>query len=188
MNVSQLDIPWHKYGLITYLAKRLERISPQFGRTVLQKMIYILEEVFDIPCEYQYSLYIYGPYSTELANDLDYIEFLDGVNVRWVPAIGGYNITPGDKCEHVCEKAEVFLDRYKSGINMAINEFGDKNAGELELIATIVYVDHYAKTKEQPVSFEKLVDEVEEIKPKFTKEYIEKTVRALSDKRYIQQS
>jgi len=33
------DLPWNKYGIIVDLAKRLECVSPQFGKTALQKTI-----------------------------------------------------------------------------------------------------------------------------------------------------
>jgi len=180
-----LDIPWEKYSIIANLSKQLEAISPLFGRTVLQKMIYILQEVFEIPCGYEYSFYNYGPYSSELASDLEYVEFLGGVNVTWLENIGGYHITPGAKCDRIISKASPFLDANNQKISQCIEEFGSSNAGKLELIATIIYVDRYSKKNRLRLGSKDLSKKVKELKPKFSESDIEETAKTLSRKKYI---
>ena len=72
-------VPWERYGIISYLAREMERFDVQFGKTSLQKIIYILQETYDVRIGYSYILYNYGPFSAGLANDLDYVAALKGL-------------------------------------------------------------------------------------------------------------
>ena len=102
----EFKVPWEKYGIISYLAKVMEDFHVQFGKTSLQKIVYILQEVYGIKTDYSYTLYNYGPYSFDLASDLDYIAALKGVEVSWVNT-GGYNITW--RCsKHFVDKSQSF--------------------------------------------------------------------------------
>lgn len=92
------NLPWNQYGIIVELARRLENVSPQFGKTALQKMVYLLMEVYDVPCDYEYSLYTtYGPYSAELAANVDYVNALGGVKL-YEGSKAGYEIAVGGEC------------------------------------------------------------------------------------------
>jgi len=185
MSNINFDIPWHKYGTVSYLAKKLPDKSPQFGKTILQKIVYILQEIYKVPCGYNYSLYTYGPYCGELSNDLDYVSFLNGVNVDWEPFPGGYEISAGEKCDHIIEKAGEFIKSYNDEIDMAIQKFGKSSAKDLELISTIIYVERYAKRTGESISIDEIINEVEEIKPKFDRSEIKKKVEILSKERTI---
>ncbi|MGB4289543.1 MAG: restriction endonuclease, partial [Dethiobacteria bacterium] len=59
--------PWERYGLIVELTVRMQAISPQFGKTAIQKMIYLLQAVYTVDYGYEYSFYTYGPYSFDLS-------------------------------------------------------------------------------------------------------------------------
>ncbi|CEO88711.1 hypothetical protein [Syntrophaceticus schinkii] len=98
---------WDQYGLIAYLTEKLKGVSPQFGKTVLQKLVYIMQEVYELPTDYDYILYNYGPYCSELNDDLSYAALLDGVNIDWSGI--GYKISPSEKTEHYINKAKDFF-------------------------------------------------------------------------------
>jgi len=53
----QFTEKWDQYGLMAELALKLKGVSPQFGKTVLQKLVYILQEIYRVPCGYDYILY-----------------------------------------------------------------------------------------------------------------------------------
>jgi uncharacterized protein YwgA len=121
--VNEFKIPWEKYGIIAYLAKAMKHINVQFGKTFLQKMIYILQEIYGVKAGYRYILYNYGPYSEDLASDLDYVAALNGVDVSWVNT-GGYSIKPYSDVNIFIDKSKAFLDSYKNEINEVIQTFG----------------------------------------------------------------
>ncbi|ABI67511.1 YwgA family protein [Syntrophomonas wolfei] len=158
----QFTEKWDQYGLMAELALKLEGVSPQFGKTVLQKLVYILQEIYRVPCGYDYILYNYGPYSEALADDLSFFASMDGVKVEWNRRLG-YEIKKAERTSHFRERGKDFLTQHASQIDEVIKEFGSMNAKELELRSTILYV-----SKEEPLDKSDLLDRVKDIKPHFT--------------------
>ncbi len=158
----QFTEKWDQYGLMAELALKLKGVSPQFGKTVLQKLVYILQEIYRVPCGYEYILYNYGPYSEALADDLSFFASMDGVKIDWSRRLG-YEIKEAGKTAHFRKRGEEFLTKYTSQINELIKEFGSMNAKELELRSTILYV-----FKEEPLEEKDLLNRVKEIKPHFS--------------------
>ena len=68
--------PQGRHALIVELSKRLEGVSPQFGKTALMKLLYLLQEAYGVSTGYRYSFYTYGPYSQEVARRPGYHETL----------------------------------------------------------------------------------------------------------------
>ena len=169
----QFTEKWDQYGLMAELALKLEGISPQFGKTVLQKLVYILQEVYKVPCGYDYILYNYGPYSEALADDLSFFASMDGVRIEWGQG-PGYRIKKDVKTSHFRERGKGFLAEYSPQIGKVAEEFGGMNARELELRSTILYA-----SREEPLEKEVLLSRVKEIKPHFSIEEIDSAYREL---------
>jgi len=182
----KINIPWNKYALIVELADRLKDRCPQFGKTALQKMVYLLQEVYGIDCGYRFDLYTYGPFSSELLQDLDLVENLEGVNV--VPVIsgtGGYQILPGERGEALKNKAIDFLsdEKVASSLDNLVEDFGNYWAKDLELRSTVVYVAK--ELKRSNISQANLARTVKEIKPKFTDAEVQQAINEMVEKGHI---
>lgn len=169
-------IPWQKYGIISYLAKEMKDLNVQFGKTSVQKMIYILQEIYKVNIGYKYILYNYGPYSPDLASDLDYIAALDGVEISWVNS-GGYDIKPGRKNDIFIEKSSSFIEENKERIEEALKIFGKYNTKELELRATIIYIIR----EYDELEIDELAEKVHNLKPYFSAEKVKLTVQELQE-------
>ena len=181
----ELSIPWKRYALIAELVFRLNNLSPQLGKTALQKLVYLLQELYDIDAGYEFELYTYGPYTSRLLQDLDQVEALEGVKVNLVTSEpGGYSITPGDKNREIRNKDKYFLNetKVKTGIDSLTKEFGKLCAKDLELRATIVYAVNNNPDKYKHLD---LVNLIQEIKPRFTTLEIERVVNELRSRKYI---
>ncbi|RKX42659.1 MAG: restriction endonuclease, partial [Thermotogae bacterium] len=138
----RINIPWNRYALIVELADRFKERIPKFGKTLLQKMVYLLQEVYGVNCGYRFELYTYGPFSSELLQDLDLVESLGGVTVvPVISGVGGYMILPGEYSELLKKKAESFLSDEKtlSALDNVVKNFGNYLAKDLELRSTIIY-------------------------------------------------
>ena len=96
------ELPWDKYGIIIELVRRLQDKSPQIGKTVMQKMVYLLKEIYNVPCGYEYSLYTYGTYSAELTSDVEAVAAMKGLDLK--EGIFGYQITSGENSLTIMEK------------------------------------------------------------------------------------
>lgn len=184
MKVS-LNLPWEKYGIIAELAYRLHSLELRFGKTALQKLVYLLQELCNVKVGYDFSLYTYGPFSSELLSDLDFVESLNGVDVAFIPEIQGYEIFPGEANDSIRTKAKDFIDAADESITKIINDFGDFNAKELELRSTIIFVNRDLKRKGKSNFLDELINLVQAIKPHFSISEIKKALSELEEKGYI---
>jgi len=183
-----VDIPWNRYALIAELAKRLDAVSPQFGKTALQKLIFFLQEVYRIDCGYDFKLYSYGPFDSQLLGDLDLVENWGCVSVESVNAsLGGYQIRPTKEVDYVRRKATDFLDApdTKKAIDNLVNIYGVMTARDLELRATIVYVERNLRAKGKSPTKKKICHLISQIKPKFSRQEIEDVVDELRKRKHI---
>ncbi len=187
--MSKFEFPWKRYTLIPELAKRLEGVSPQFGKTALQKLVYFLEAIYGIDCGYDFSLHSYGPFDSTLLGDLDLVAHWGCVSVtNTTGTLGGYRIEPTDQVDLVREKGKEFLDdpRTRAALDDLVDKYGRMTARDLELRATTVYVDRSLRAKGEPHDKKTVCHCVGQVKPKFSAEEIERAVVELDERGHIE--
>jgi uncharacterized protein len=185
---KNFQVPWHRYGLIAELTHRLKDKSPQFGKTALQKMIFLLQEGLGIDCDYEFEFYTYGPFTSQIFQDMGVVEASEAITVSPAsPRETGYVILPGKNYKSLTDRAKDFLDRneVKDGINRLIQDFGNYRARGLELRATIIYIERAFKKAEKKVETSTISKMVSELKPKFPVSEIEAAIEGLNTKQYI---
>lgn len=188
---NTVDTPWNRYALIAELAKRMDSVSPQFGKTALLKHIFFLGGIYNIDCGYDFRLYSYGPFDAQLLSDLDLVEHWGCVSVRRVnDTLGGYRIYPTDEVDSIRDKAVGFLEesRTKQALDDLVRTYGTMTARDLELRATTVYVAKNLWAKNESPTQETICQLVGQIKPKFSAQEIESAVMELNDRNHIQLS
>lgn len=162
------------------LAERLRGLSPQFGKTVLMKLAYLLQEVYKVPLGYRFTLYTYGPYSTEVLADLDKAKSRGWVEVNFVEDYTGYRISIGPQAGHVGSRQGKFVE-YEQQLDQLIETFGKLRAKDLELRTTIAYMSNYVRSSGEVIA-KQLAESVHQMKPHFTQTEIEDTVEELRKK------
>lgn len=182
----KLNIPWHQYALIVYLAEKMQEKKQRFGKTALQKLIYLLQTIFKVPVGYQFSLYIYGPFCSDLMDDLDYVSCIGGVAVTMDQGSTGYTISSSSNAELIKNKAQDFLDVYQSQINKLLDEFGSMRVRDLELRSTIIFVDRDALTSGREITRDDFIQEIKSIKPHFSYDEIKEAMEELESRGYIE--
>jgi uncharacterized protein len=180
------EFPWKRYALIAELANRLHNKCPQFGKTALQKLVFLLQEVYKVDCGYDFQLHSYGPFDPQLLSDLDLVEAWGYVSIHQINA--GFEIRPTKKIDSLREKASDFFDNPKTAesITSLVSNYGGMTARELELRATTVYVDHDFRNRSQIPSAQQLLEVVKSIKPKFPEQEIETAIDELRKRAHIQ--
>ncbi|MBI3979121.1 MAG: hypothetical protein HY331_13130 [Chloroflexi bacterium] len=179
---SSASVPWNRIGLISYLADRMKGTSPQFGKTALVKVVYILQEHKGVPCDYQFSLYNHGPFSSQILSDLDYADFIGVVDVVYRESgYGGYVIEPGEEASVAQGRARAFLEQHREAISSVTDQFGRCSAKELELRATTLYVQKDASQRNAPLTLEQLARQVRLIKPQFSDREVLAAIGKLED-------
>jgi len=150
-------------GLIGYLVKRLDEKYPgkQIGKTIIQKMMYLLSR--SNVANFSFSMYHYGPYSSEVSGELNFAERNGIVDIIWKDA-EGYYINPTEKAgdfEHLLS------DEEKRAVDDLVTRFGKFKAIDLSLIATALYLKDNFNVEE-----DRLVEAVQTAKKKFSPDYI----------------
>lgn len=176
--MSNEQLSWNQYGLVAELAARMQ--GRPFGRTALQKLTYLLQELHGVDAGYDFPLYTYGPYSSELSSDLDTLTAMHGVRVVPDDRQGGYQITPGERSASIRALAEDFLRAHDPAIADVVAGFGAMTAKELELRATCVFAHRDALRRKRPLARAELVEVVHEIKPHFPLSQIDAAVGELA--------
>ncbi len=169
---TSFEIPYQRYALLGEVAKRAG--SP--GRTAMQKYLYLLQSVYGSEPLYDFSMYTYGPFSSQVLCDLDVAEAMGAVQVALTNY--GYAITPGPEANRITGLARNFLDPLKANLDELFLHFGRFNAKELELRTTIIYAFQDFKSANRPLT--DLVETVQEIKPGFTRPQIETAITELN--------
>jgi hypothetical protein len=157
-----------RLGLLPALAE--QAAAGHIGRTALMKYMYFLQVLRGVPLGYNFSLYSYGPFDSDVLADLSSAEALNIVDVTPVEFPGGYGyrIRPGARSEAAKRSVGQFLEEHRGDIDWLFASFGSLNSSELELASTIVYVDREFGETRVNQAIEEVVTRVSEIKPHFT--------------------
>ncbi len=160
------EVVFRRLGLLAELAERA-----RLGRTAFMKLLFFLQERMGVPLGYQFSLYSYGPFDSEVLADISLAERLNVLRSSTVfyPSGQGYDYSPGPDSKGVRDIAGDFLKEHKASIDWVLDSFSGKTAAELELLSTILFVAKF----QNPKTVAKLVEQVKLIKPHFSQERIQ---------------
>jgi len=173
--------------LITFrmalLAELVEESSVRIGRTALMKLCYFLQTLYHVQLGYEFSLYSYGPFDSEVLSDLQQAESMSVIFSEMFVYSGGYQyqLSTGPEASEIKHDARKFLDEHKDAIRSVVSTFSSKSASELELLSTIVYADR----EKNRLSVTALRDRVKQIKPHFSSELIEGKIEWLIAKNLL---
>jgi len=110
------------------------------GETHIQKGVFLLQELLSVPTEYPFVLYKHGPYSFQLSDELTSFrgdELLD-LQLQAPPYGPRYAVTSlGEKLR---AQYPVTLAKHKNAIQKVADAIGDQTVGEVERLATALYV------------------------------------------------
>jgi uncharacterized protein len=170
-----------RLALISLLAQKSR--GEQMGRTALMKYMYLLQTLRGVPVGYNFTLYSYGPFDSDVLADLSAAEALDVVKTELELYSGGYGykIKSDDNAEWLQKRAAKFLAKYSKDIDWVIRKFGAFTSAELELVGTVVYVDREAAGDKGKTKLEQIAKLVHEVKPHFSVEKVLYYARQLAD-------
>ena len=141
------------------------------------KLCFFLQESRGVKLGYNFSLYSYGPFDSDVLSDLGTAVRLNVLKegIVYYSSGTGYEYQPGSDIGSARDFASDFLTKNTSNIQWAVDTFGGKTAGELELLSTAFFVAKY----QNPTDIKHLIDQVELIKPHFTRDQIQSGVEEL---------
>src|SRR5262249_32480802 len=119
----------------------VQAAQKRLGKTQVQKLMYFVQSS-KIPLDYEYEIYHYGPYSFELAHELNSLDSLGVLNVENDPSGFGFDISAGKFAEKFRLQGN-----YQKKVEKVIGKFGPDTAGQLEVKATIHFVNSIVRKK-----------------------------------------
>lgn len=163
---------------------KITETHPGLGKTAMMKFIFLLQMVYKVPLGYNFEIYTYGPYSSEVMEDIDLAKHQNIISLETVAypsGHSGYNLNPSTNIEAILSEEDEFISNYKDDIEQVINLFGNKTAKELELLTTIVYLYQTYNKNNWTSNLEEISNNVHEIKPYFDISEIRKRYLYLDD-------
>lgn len=179
-------MPAHKNNLeeIALIAELVRRAPNPPGRTALMKFAYLLKTLRGVPLNYDFRLYNYGPFDSDVLDDLQYAGVLGAVESRVIayPGGRGYEYRPGSRINEIEAFARGFLSQHSKSIDWVLSIFGNRSAQDLEMVSTLVFVDRAALENGAKQKIAELVKKVRAVKPYLSGEAVEREARSLADR------
>ena len=172
--MSDTDLLIRRLAAIQSIVEQSEDI----GKTKVQKIVYFLQEGLGVPLHYSFRMHHYGPFSQDIDSDISALQSVGYIEVNHDPYGYGYHIIPVSGRQLPWDQK---LGKYRGEMIEAISALSVLDASDLELIATVHFVQHLI---DDP-SKEKVLDTVCRLKPKFTKGTIQSAYEQLVKNKLI---
>ena len=134
----------HPISRLAILARMVTKApEKKLGRTQVMKLFYFLQELKDVPLGYDFRLFTYGPFDSDVLSDLATACSLNMLLEKTIIYSRGYGyeITPGPHANQLTRELEASNPILASQIDDVVREFGSYGAAELELRSTILFVE-----------------------------------------------
>ncbi len=156
----------------------------KIGRTQLMKLCYFLQEIEQVPTSYDFRLFNYGPFDSDVLVDLSKScggSLLKEKSVNFQRGYG-YEITPGDNAYN---STSLLPNDLAEKVKRLAVAFSGDGAGELELKSTILFVDREFARENKRSDKVAIANRVRSIKPHFSLETILGRIDWMYDKGYL---
>jgi uncharacterized protein YwgA len=155
------------YALLAHVTERANR-GEKVGKKALQKMVHLLTRIAHIDSRYEFSLYTYGPFSRDLAEDMDLLSASNVLSVNYDASSRGYEITKGIDADKIISQFEGFISELDAKTDSLFEFFSGKSARSLEMYSTLFFVVDHGLV-EDVEDDRSVVSKFLEIKPKYTR-------------------
>jgi uncharacterized protein YwgA len=173
---------WDQYAVIAYLADKLGG-TRRLGKKAMQKYVHLIQDLARVPVGYRFSFYTYGPYSSDLAGDLDILNSMNGIAIVFDDEDNAYRISSAENAAFFIDKGMRFLEHNKEKIDWIVDQFRGRFAKDLELTSTIVFLCENAFEDEKRDK-KGVMEMVRQLKPKYSAEQISRAVKELESLDY----
>jgi uncharacterized protein len=169
---------------------RMVKLAPEqcLGRTQVMKLFYFLQELKGVSVGYDFRLFNYGPFDSEVLSDLASACSLAVVTEASIIYTRGYGyaITPGANAEKFDRELEENSPVVAARVDEVVREFGSLGAAELELRSTILFVDREWTQTDTSATERALAQRVREIKPHFAEAVILDRISQMKQKGWLE--
>ena len=153
-----------KASLIVEMLDKMIEKGSWAGETHLQKCVFFLQNMRNVPIGYEFQLYKYGPFSFDLRDDLVQLQAESMVELSPRSSSYGSSLTPSKTSLLLRKHFPRTLKRYQNELGFVADHFGSLNASDLGRLATA----YYFHLKDSSSSDEEIGKMVNNVKPYIT--------------------
>ncbi len=129
-------------ALLTYLMKRLKDYGSWCGETHVQKSVFFLQALMDVPLGFEFILYKHGPFSFDLRNELTGLRADGLIKIQSRPPYGPQFVLT-DQSNYIQELYPKTLRKYDDQVHFVAKKLGNRNVAELERLATALFLTRH---------------------------------------------
>jgi hypothetical protein len=127
-------------ALLTKLLNALRNEGSWCGETHVQKSLYLLQEIFRIPLEFEFILYKQGPFSFDLRDELTSLRADDLVKLEAQPIPYGPRLVPTESATDLLSRFPKTMAMYGAFVAFIAKRLGSRGVAGLERLATAMFV------------------------------------------------
>jgi hypothetical protein len=157
--------------------KQLERV----GHTLVQKLVYLLQEAMGVRLVYQFGMHMHGPYSSDLWGDLTQLRDYEAIRINADPSGYGYRIETGPRLSSVLDRQGPTLTEIRPQIEHLLGLLGGAPVRRLEVLATAHFVGASLKRFGKATDAHTVAERVKALKPHLTIEEVESGYAQLTE-------
>ena len=132
--MERMNLP-ERRALICHLVDEMRENDSWAGHTHIQKCVLFLQDLFDVPTGYDFVLYLHGPFSFELRDDLALMRARLQLDVDQRPGYGP-SFTLGSRGKLATESPT----EYKDAIEFVARELSWNDVRLLERLSTAFFL------------------------------------------------
>lgn len=159
-----------------FLEALIAQLKEINGKKSLQKLVY-LARAFGLETGYSFRFHYYGPYSDALAEDFE--QLMEHKRVNLAESRRYVYLASDELSGHVSLAERDTGDQIK--IKQLIDRFSSYSPSDLELYATIYFIDYNEKYVLGNDSVDEVLEKTHRAKPKYERPVIEKAYKELQD-------
>lgn len=149
-------------AVVATLVKECRARNAFCGETMVQKSVFFLQELLHVPLEFDYQLYIYGPFSFELQRHLSSMMADDMIAVR--PMEYGSTFEPAEQVAYLERHSANTIAAHRHAVEFVLEHLAGRGVKQLERVATALYFT----VKTEGASVDSRAAKVCEVKPHIT--------------------
>ena len=131
-------------AIVTTLVDQLRDEDSWCGETHVQKAVYFLQSLFDVPTDFEFILYKHGPFSFDLRDELTSLR-ADELVALEVQLPYGPRIITTEGGKYIQEARSKTVKKWDHAIKYVASKLGKKDVVELERLATALFVTRNAE-------------------------------------------
>jgi uncharacterized protein YwgA len=124
-------------AIVATLVKECRARHSFCGETMVQKSVFFLQKLLHVPLEFDFQLYIYGPFSFELQRHLSSMMADDMIAVRSLDY--GSTFEPGEQVAYLEKHSAPTIEQHRKAVAFVLDHLAGRGVKQLERLATALY-------------------------------------------------